>query len=557
MRSAGAQERQQQGINVWGRARADREWVNCACPDDYSFYQLIARFWAGGPSEAEGATIHRVCTLARKMRVQSLVIEDALGRADVVDEVEHLEAWAEIDTGDVSAVAFTFLWSPRAEGGDTTQIRPDDIIGQMTVVTFPMENARRSYIYEAILRPPRLGPEEPELLNNNLPFRSQLPLTIGGETHAVEATYFCQQNGVTSICAHSAVRCLVRTMTDETVTVGQLNEMWGHRADRRKVNTVKVQEALRKFGLRSISYKLEAPRDEEQNSNEAQKREYGPMEEIPLEDGGWGLLALLADSGMASLLVMSEDNADHVMPVLGHTINSDEWHPLGAVLHKNGQQSASSSSLWTDHLVIHDDVLGPYYCLSRGTILPTENPKLRTRLALALLPEGIHVSPLQAEDFARKILRRVIEELTARGIGKGPWWDHLVGDRERIVFRTTLISKEDYLATLKPQDASDESWKARLADALPDRFWMEEVSVANLFCANRAKLGEILISPTRLPTANDPDSVLDPLLGFRLPGALGWTRDGAPGPGRPLVMRPWPEDGHQPIHAPHHNAYRW
>ena len=518
---------------VWNHVTTTGRWTRCSPP--FSFYQgLISRYWAGGPSEESGAPIHRICTLARKMGARSIVVEDILGRADVVEEIGHLEACSRVDDGDVTACAITFLGSGVRAGGDADAVPTANVIGQVAIITFPMSAAPRSYVYEAIMRLPGKRGGSEQLLNNHVPVRGDLEVAFGGTTHSIVASYFCQQNGVSSICPHSAVRTLVRTLTSHKVSVPGLNALWAYDPDARKVTTVQVEEALREFDLRSISY--------------------DPLKSPAGLDEGWDLPALLADSGSASLLVLSDGATDHVIPVLGHTINSDEWHPIGAQLHKQGEDTVSSSGLWTDHLVMHDDMLGPYYCLSKAGLLPRRETKLKPRLTIAILPRGVLVSPTQAEDFARQILGLLIAEVEATGFGVGRWWRHLAELRERRVFRTTLIDRAAYLATL-PDGPQTDLRKGQLAATLPERMWMAEVSVPNVFLANRAKLGEILVSMEILPSDDDPEAVLETMLGFRLPSLISWPE--TDGDMTIFNVNRWPERGHRPIYAPGHHSNRW
>ena len=519
---------------MWDRVATEERWVRCSRP--FSFYHgLIERYWAGGPSEASAAPMHRVCTLARKMGVRSVVIEDVLGRPDVAAEIAHLEACAAGGEGAVSACAITFLACGVPRDRSLAEVATPSVIGQVVVVTFPLpDGGTRSYVYEAVWRVPgpRAGAEQ--LLNNHLPVRGELPLALGGAAHRLPGAYFCQQNGISSICSHSAVRTLVRTLTDAEVSVPQLNAMWDYDVELRRVTTKQVGVALGAFGLRCVPY--------------------DPSQAPAGREGSWELPALLADSGSASLLVLSDGKVAHVVPVLGHTINSDEWHPIGARMFKKGEEDVSSSSLWTDHLVIHDDLLGPYYCLSKAGLLPGREARLKPRLAMAILPQGVEVSPIQAETSARQILGFLIKSVEEQKFGRGPWWRHLAEIRERRVFRTTLIGRDEYLATL-PEGGAAAGRKAQLAAAMPDRMWMAEVSVPNVFLANRAKLGEILLRTSTFPADDDPEAVLETMVGFRLPSLICWPDpDGGP---RDFVFGRWPERGHRRIHAPGYHSNWW
>lgn len=468
------------------------------------------------------------------MGVRSIVVEDGLARHDVVEEIAHLEEHARVPDGEVTARTITFLHYGRRRDGDFSAVPAGAVMGQMTIVTFPMPEGPRSYVYEAIFQVPGKKAGTEQLLNNHVTVVGDFKVVARGVEHQLRGSYFCQQNGITSICAHCAVRTLVRSLSKSVVTVPMLNQLWDYDPDTRSGTTEQVVRVLRHFGMAAVVYDLKG--------------------KSALPDVGWDLPALLADAASPSLLVLAGSRLDHVVPILGHTMNSDEWHPIGTTLHVEGQETVSSSSLWTDHLVIHDDLLGPYFCLSKAGLIEARERKLEPKLVIAVLPPGVTVSPAKAEDFGRRILRKVIADVAPIDVGKGSWWKHLLEARERRVFRTTLIEREEYLATLP--DRSDLQWvRERLAKALPTRMWMCEISVPNLFLANRAKLGEILVSPDAFPEDDESDSILQAMVGFRLPSFVGWA-DPVEG-GATYYVAEWPERDHRPIYAPHHHENWW
>lgn len=532
---------------MWTRNPTRPAWRACRQP--YSFYHdFIEKYWAGGPSEASAAPIHRLCTLARKMGATSFIVDDCLTRPDVAEEIAHLESLMTCG-GVVTASTITFLAKGKRRDRDAGKITSADVIGQICIITFPCEKARKSYIYEAIFRLPCKGLANEQLLNNHVPISSQHEITLRGVTHRFAASYFCQQNGISSICAHSAVRTLVRTLKGQHVATCELNSFWKYDPDTRPVSTDKVEAALRHYGFRPVLYDL--------TTSARTVSDYPP-------DNVWGLLTLLADSGSPCLLTLSEgEPADHVVPILGHTFNSDEWHPLGTTLHRQGEDTISSSHLWIDHLVIHDDMLGPYFCLSRAGLFAGQNKKkLTPQLVIAMLPDQVEVSPAQAEDFARQVLSRVLTIVQASALGGGKWWDYLMTMHERRVFRTTLIEREEYLASLarKPDEVGgqqDDARRAildRMAASLPERMWMCEITLPNLLLANRAKLGEFIIDAREFPS--ERDDLLSCLRAVRLPSMIAWRESQENGQSQ-LVGTEWDVTGHTPIHAPHHHSNWW
>ena len=79
---------------------------------------------------------------------------------------------------------------------------------------------------------------------------------------------------------------------------------------------------------------------------------------------------------------------------------------------------------------------------------------------------------------------------------------------KRVILRTLMCSGIDYANHLaKIKDWQDnEVDKTNIADAkaLGDRiFWLVEISVPDLFSANRRKIGEILLDASCLPTPSN------------------------------------------------------
>ncbi|HEX4738808.1 MAG TPA: hypothetical protein VH331_14735 [Allosphingosinicella sp.] len=523
---------------MWSRENFDDDWLPCARPP-YSFYNdFIEAYWEGGASEQTAACIHRICTLARKMEACSFLMEDVSARPDVAAEIDHLQSFSPGVQGLVSARAITFLTSRRPRAPQKSVPKEDGVIGHLVIISFPVRDGRRSYLYEAIIRVP--GKRNVQLLNNNLTTACRLSFRAWGTEMRIPASYFCQQNGVTSICAHSAVRGLIRTKTGRSVSTAELNEFWGFESPADAVDSREVIRALRHNKLDAVPYHVDG-----------RKLSLG---QATKNDTIWSLLAGLADSGAPALLMLGgEGQVDHVISVLGHTFNSDEWHPLGTALHVNGHSHFASSSLWIDHLVIHDDLLGPYYCLSRAGLFQEDPAAPRPRHVIALLPSGASVSPTLAEDAGRQLLEQLIKAVKVQGLGKGRWWDMLTQRRERWLFRATLIDRESWCDGVErqaPESRVGQRLARKLLATLPPQVWMCELSLPNLFLANSAKLGEILINPNEF----DVDDPLAAILAFRLPSLIGW-----PDPKRKgtFVANAWPERGLTLIHAPYRHQNWW
>jgi hypothetical protein len=168
------------------------------------------------------------------------------------------------------------------------------------------------------------------------------------------------------------------------------------------------------------------------------------------------LVYSIVESGYPALLVFStaDDEQDHVIPVWGHTLNLDEWHPEAQVLYA-GPESARyyPSSAWADHFLIHDDNFGPYYCLARDVF--STHPKVRARYVVGLFPRRIGVSPVAAENLASSALSSYLPKLAP--YAQGNWSRQLTDQSAIYVLRTLLIRKDRYLDHLRTAKGHDRS----------------------------------------------------------------------------------------------------
>lgn len=508
--------------------------MSCAKP--FSFYhEFIPHYWAVAATEVAAAPIHRLCTLARKMNVKSFMVEDALGRAEVKAEIDNLESIDDAIEGTVTARAITFLRAERGEAAQLPALTETDVIGQAIIITYPTASGSdHSFVFEAVFRLcARDG--EPLLLNHQVPVSSLYNIAVSGQTVPIKGSYFCQQNGASSVCAHSAVRTLLMNHANRRVSIAELNAAWGIDPSIGKVRVKDVAASLEGLDLTLTRYDFQARRPADTMSN----------------DGIWSLIASLAQSGTPALLVFETGpKFDHVVPVLGHTLNSDEWHPHGSLSHLDDKNQATSSSLWVDHLVINDDQLGPYFCMSRsGLFEDARTPTaIKPKYVIAMLPQGFDNSPFAAETLARAEFGSLLGKASSTLAEKPRWMTLLQSTAERRIFRTTLISRDEYLAVLRANLVDDDHLPAaavidEIAVKLPEAFWMSEVSLPNILLANGAKLGEILISTTRRPRPE--------IHAVRLPGVIATLGKDK------LEAYPFPIAGHIPIHAPNHNPNRW
>ena len=219
----------------------------------------------------------------------------------------------------------------------------------------------------------------------------------------------------------------------------------------------------------------------------------------------------LIESSCPVVLGIMGPGVAHVVAVLGHTLNSDRWaearHTYGAFPRYPYIPTAS----WTDHFIVSDDNFGMYVTLPtesiRNLLVPKHNPNLHAALAVGLTPLAGKISGYLAEQSAASIGNHIIVSTVAPTSNR--WLTHLkirespkdgVSEGQLInpiVCRTMMCSKKQYvdLMTLA-EDERNYKLNAGEIDllnkTLTDKFWVTEISTANLYSGNKHKLGDII-----------------------------------------------------------------
>ena len=151
--------------------------------------------------------------------------------------------------------------------------------------------------------------------------------------------------------------------------------------------------------------------------------------------------------------------------------------------------------------MVHDDNYGMYFCMpTKALALPTINGGgFKVTDALGVVPREIEVGPLDAELYASTVLRMLLE---ADVLASSYWVDALCQDQAApskwVVLRTLFTSRTNYEEHLRnmedgegnrlTQDDLDIIVTARL----PQYFWVTEVTLTDIYTANKHKLGEVI-----------------------------------------------------------------
>jgi hypothetical protein len=435
------------------------------------------------------------------MQVTRLSLEDAASEPDVREELDDLDTafgsggaaqairlgfFTKLKSGSEEFLGFADLinYQPPGVGWRNRQKHPE----------------ARSYIYQCVLRIPTIIDPDREdplkavegLLNNYCHCSREFKVNVDGATRSVTGAYYCQQNNATSTCAQASLRMVINSgPLAGTTSTRQINATLGI--------TVAPSKKPRGTGLLTDQLNLVA-----------EASGYSMMRwnffERPTEDYAQ-LLYSIVESHTPALLAFTtrEGDAGHVVPVFGHTLNSDEWYPEARIAY-SGPPGAKyhPSSSWVDHFLIHDDNFGPYYCLApsalRKSVLPQIDSRMRVLDVVGLFPTGTTLDPFLAENIATVAMRTVMPHLLKSA---GRWRSVLkkytegFGVKRNFVLRTFHMKRSSYrshlLAHVDHSGGQTAAQQVSFVSQLPKDFWITEVSLPDLYTGNKTKLGEVLV----------------------------------------------------------------
>ena len=307
-------------------------------------------------------------------------------------------------------------------------------------------------------------------------------------------TFFCQQNNHTSVCAHASLCMTINNMDGLFITSEDINKILGIDHKTTKVghgiglDADNIQSVLGKYGL-SFHYK-----------------NFFDEPNIMYND----YIYRYIESRCPVLLVFTTNLVNepaHVVTIIGHTLNSDMWRPEAEQVYTSKTSIIDSNkpaSAWIDHFIIHDDNFGMYSCLPvealKRITLPLHDPRFRALYAISVIPSGVLTTGWEAEIGNIYVIKSLLATLSKQGVLLDQWtkriYDLIASTPPRpTVVRTLLVEKDNYVRDLDGYDFDgnkySDSDKLELSKNLPARFWMTEISLPDLYTANKSKIIDV------------------------------------------------------------------
>jgi len=441
---------------------------------------------------ANSQTIHRCFSIARAARCSCCVVEP-LAEVGLLDD----------DTKEMKSLGYhvattNFRLSFWKQSAHTRQefelLAESDLFGYMIARCDGLDPTDpKWYVFEAVL-------SKYDHPHNCVSMPGEYNLSVCGRNFKMRGVMFCQQNMLNKRCAQVSLRALLsRIASGRDVAYSKINaiarkvsKMSGETFDPSEgMNVKQIEQVLTEFGVR---YKdVDYPRAAKRPSKLARLKK-----EIPYTK----FMYAGAESGLGALLGFKVHGGDeksrHIIPIFGHTFNKDSWVSDARKFYFNDKDQYSAympSDSWTSSFIGHDDNLGPDFCVPRAYVLPDD-----VDYVVELYRPGVKYSGAIAEAIAFQVLKHLQNSLQV----DDEWAPRLIDalDEGNVVLRSVSMPRETYIAHLRDMKSWDATVESRLTVdgfaqmKLPDVLWVIEVSLPQLFPANEAKIGDVVLNAT-------------------------------------------------------------
>lgn len=479
--------------------------------------------------------IRRLMSQSRLHSAQTLIVEVPALSKDIQEEDEDIKKrfprfrYSKVFRLSFFQKSFDRICSLR-------RIRQTDFLGYAVLKCEKIGDKFTPWrIYESVLRPSRHD-------NNYYRGDQEWVCVIAGHKFSVRGYLYAQQNDMTNVCAHVAVRtAAARFHPKGDLTYREMNKLLGidhvvRKAGGNDGDGLGVTEMVKLLNAAGATC-FSADYTENQTAQSKapfQKFIYGSIE-----------------SGFPAIIVFRCASGDrHAIPIFGHTFNNDTWvQRADSSYFRIGQGTKYiPSESWVSMYIGHDDNWGSNYCIPRRYLHTRrecnypqgENEGFCDKQSecvscvIATFPKTVQISPIKAEALGGACLFSILRVTQPKqDCSELPWsnvWFKRLKDYSvlhQLVLRPLLIRASDYALHLsKIRDWDREKLNSSVLNRLrewnsQEWIWMIELSVPELFSANKRKIEEVLIK------AEQPLHPIDIFSSFILARVPGYfvTRD--------------------------------
>jgi len=311
----------------------------------------------------------------------------------------------------------------------------------------------------------------------------------------IASTPFTQQDGQLGRCSHAAIQTVdsvlikgrnrpQREKKPNTPyftgdIVGLLSEFLGiqRQIPSEGLIPIQISQALIRMGYDPLVYEYEKDK---------------PIKYPPEK-----IVYHYLESNIPIILGVPTSYGNHALTVIGHSFEPDLWWATAGEQYY-GQDSGldyKCSTNWVQNFILHDDNFGPYLTLPKEMLWFYAH---RNLIIIVPLPPGVNMKGEEAETIAHAwavtVADKRKEEESDSNREYFEWfnilYDHL--HRQDIVLRTWLLESGLFKEKFVDPEVADYYEFLNM----PDNVWLTEVSIPELFCQQRLRLGEVIIDPT-------------------------------------------------------------
>jgi len=484
----------------FARTSVAASWTTESIARPFSNFDFFDRCF---PETGSVGPLRRIFSQVRLLGAKTMVFEELnpLGAKDLSEENEDLEKRFQA-TLSTRVWRLSFFAKAFTTKRGLASVREDDFLGYAIVKQDSVPPSRScTRIFESVVLPSRQA-------NNFVRGSQSWPCRVGDATLRLRGYVYAQQNGWTNVCAHVACRtAAARFHGAGDMAYREMNDLPQLGIDHLSrtvddgLTSAQMVAILEAAGARCVVADYTAPVPGV-TPPPFQKYVYGSIE-----------------SGYPAILCFATSSGDyHAIPVFGHTFNEDMWVPNAELSYfRVGSGTVYlPSEQWLSTYLVHDDNWGSNYCIPRHFLYtkrlcdqwpggPRECVSQSDCVAcvISTLPAHVQVNPIEAEVIGADYLFRMLPQLA----GLIDVWGRRLEEYARknlLILRPILLRGSGYVDHLGNID-DWEGHRARkpllasLKRHLQGDFWMVELSVPELFSANRRKLGEVLLVSDTAP----------------------------------------------------------
>jgi len=456
----------------------------------FSNFNFVDKHFGDNPA------IRRLFSLARTFGGKTLVIESLQPKGNIASENKEItDLFPDYKTGEVKRISF---WTSKFK--TTTALKrkkSKELIGYAIIKRdiVPSCSIDFWHVFESVFIK---YPHE----HNCVPQGRRFRVCINQRTFNILGVMYCQQNALNKACAQVALRSLLAGILPKgDISYQKINELAATAfipdskhptfKPKRGLQVAQIQAVLRGLGIEYT--------DIDYSNNPPEKRKTHPYQKLVyagIESGAGALMAF-------KLAGPAAPTSAHVVPAFGHTFNKDTWvnYAEHSYFHIGANMKYIPSDTWVSSLLAHDDNFGSNFCIPRQYV-----DREHVLYALAVHKNGFKYCGMLAEGIVPSYLYSILPYLNKK---HSPWVDRLlncVSDQD-IVLRAIAMDKAQYIKHI----TSLRDWQKKkeqkmllniLASSIPEKLWVVEVSIPELFSANQRKVGEIVLDATLKPKPN-------------------------------------------------------